>query len=83
MAVDRSANRNVHIYDAKNPDGVLGGLSLTDGVTNANIYAMIEIFLILDQVYLLQYNGMEVEKDEQALRHGNYYIVTNGRIPHM
>ena len=48
---------------------MLGGPILASGVTNANFYAMIEIFLIFDQGYFLQ------------RRHstGNYYI-TKGRI---
>ena len=47
-----SAERNVHIYDPPDPDTVLGGLILTDGVTNANFYSMIEILYIFDRNYL-------------------------------
>ena len=80
---NRSSGRNVFIYDARDLDSVLGGLILTNGVTNANLYAMIEIFLIINQDYFLQYNGTEeVAKDEQALRPGSYYIVTDGKITH-
>ena len=53
MASDRSGGRNVHIYDTKDPDVVLGGLILTNGVTNANFYSMIEIFLFFNQEYVL------------------------------
>ena len=80
---NRSPGRNVFIYDARDLNSVLGGLILTNGVTNANFYAMIEIFLIINQDYFLQYNGTEkVAKNEQALRPGNYYIATDGKIPH-
>ena len=80
--VNRSPGRNVFIYDARDLNSVLGGLILTNGVTNANFYAMIEIFLTINQDYFLQYNGTEeVAKDEQALRPGNYYIITDGKIP--
>ena len=50
MASDRSAGRNVHIYDARDPDVVLGGLTLTNGVTNANFYSMVETFCGLPKI---------------------------------
>ena len=79
MAANRSAGRNVHIYDARDPAVVLGGLILTNGVTNTNFYSMIEIFLWFNQDYFLRHgDGTEVQRDEQALRPGNYYIVTSG-----
>ena len=40
-ANNRSAPRNVHIYDVNDPATVLGGLILTDGVTNENPYSII------------------------------------------
>lgn len=39
-AANRSAGREVHIYDANDPATVLGRLILTNGVTNANFYSM-------------------------------------------
>ena len=44
--INRSAGRNVHIYDANDPTAVLGGLILVNGVTNANFYSMVEILII-------------------------------------
>ena len=77
------AGRNIHIYDARNPDVMLGGLTLTNGVTNANLYSMIEIFLWFNQDYFLRHEGgIEVQRDEQAFRPGNYYLVTNGMFFH-
>jgi len=83
MAADRSAGRNVHIYDARDPDVVLGGLILTNGVTNANFYSMVEIFLWFNEDYFLRHgDDTEVQRDEQAFRPGDYYIVTNGMYFH-
>jgi len=80
MAANRSAGRDVYIYNANDPDTVLGGLILTDGVTNANFYSMVEVFLLFDSYYILRHeDGAMVMRDEQALRRGNYYIVTNGK----
>jgi len=80
MAANRSAGRDVHIYDAKHPDTVLGGLILTNGVTNTNFYSMVQVFLLFNSEYVLRYeDGTEVPRDEHALRPGKYYVVTIGR----
>jgi hypothetical protein len=42
-----SAGRDVHIFDASNRGTSIGGLILTAGITNANLYAMVEIFVSL------------------------------------
>jgi hypothetical protein len=79
---NRSLGRDVHIYDANNPATVLGGLVLTNGVTNANFYSMVEVFLLFDSNYVLRHEDVtEVRRDEEALQPGNYYIHTNGRFP--
>ena len=81
MAANRSAGRDVHIYNANDPDTVLGGLILTNGVTNANFYSMVEVFLLFDKEYVVRHeDGTVVMRDEQALRRGNYYVVTNGNL---
>ena len=80
-AVNRSAGRDVHIYDANDPATVLGGLILTKGVTNANFYSMLEIFILLSCEYFLRHGDerdTRVPRDGQLLAPGNYYIVTNG-----
>ncbi|KAI9761805.1 MAG: hypothetical protein M1840_001685 [Geoglossum simile] len=80
-AADRSAGRDVHIYDMKDPDTVLGGLILTNGVTNANLYSMLEVFCIFDSTYFLrEEHGMIVQKDSHPLNPGKYYILTDGSI---
>jgi hypothetical protein len=79
QAANRSVGRDVHIYDAKDPDTVLGGLVLTNGVTNANFYSMVEIFCIFDSDYFLRdEGGTTIQRDNHPLHPGKYYILTNG-----
>ncbi|OAL37677.1 hypothetical protein AYO20_03184 [Fonsecaea nubica] len=74
---DRSAGRNVHIYDLNNPTTVIGGLLLLPGVTNANFYTMIEIIIIFEGPFFLQNeNETTIERDDHPLQPGKYYIVT-------
>jgi len=66
-AADRSAGRDVHIYDAIDRTIVLGGLILTNGVINANFYSMVEFFVIFNSDCVLQHeDGTNIERDEQA-----------------
>jgi len=81
----RSVGRNVHIYDAREPNQKLGGLLLTNGVTNENLYYMINIILIVHGTFILQHNSndlaaSEVPRDNTPLLPGNYYIVTAGKF---
>ncbi|KAF2187479.1 hypothetical protein K469DRAFT_705164 [Zopfia rhizophila CBS 207.26] len=71
--INRSAGRNVHIYDPNDPDTVLGGLVLTPGVTNANFYSMVEIIVIFSGTFFL-YDGGEtkIERDDYPLQPGNH-----------
>jgi hypothetical protein len=82
MPLDRSADRNVHIYDNDDRTTVLGGLVLTSGVTNANFYAMIRIFVEFEcrTFSLRNQSGIEIQKDHQPLQPGNYYIITSGKF---
>lgn len=64
-------------YDAEDPTTVLGGLIRTSGITNRNLYSIIEIFLLFHRNYNLQHqNGMNVPRDEQPLQAGKYNIIT-------
>lgn len=75
MPFNRSVNRDVHIYNAKDPNTILGGLRLTRGVTNANFHAMIEILCIFETHYNLQSEDkMVIQRDEHPLRPGKYFI---------
>ncbi|KAH0564723.1 hypothetical protein GP486_001885 [Trichoglossum hirsutum] len=83
-AANRSAGRDVHLYDMKDPDTVLGGLILTNGVTNANLYSMLEIFCIFDSTYFLrEEHGMILQRDDHPLNPGNYYILTDAKFKHL
>jgi hypothetical protein len=78
---DRSRGRDVHLYDIKDPSTVLGGLILENGVTNANFYSMVEILVLFSSDFELQYEGStKIEKDNDPLRPGNYYINTIGKF---
>ena len=75
------ASGDVHIYDTNDHGTVLGGLTLTNGVTNANFYLMVEIIFIFDSFYFLRdEGGTIVERDDHPLQSGNYYIVTAGKF---
>jgi len=78
-ARNRSAGRDVHLYDMKDPSEVLGGLILTNGVTNANFHTMVETIFIFQSPYDLQNEDKtSVSKNSNPLRPGNYYIVSAG-----
>jgi hypothetical protein len=79
--INRSEGRNVHIYDANDPTTVLGGLVLTNGVTNANFYSMVEILIIFTSTFILRYDGgTDIMKDDHPLQPGNYYIVATSEL---
>lgn len=83
-ANNRSAGRNVFIYDSENPTKVLGGLILTNGVTNANFYFMVEILFIFTTTFELQLNegNAIIPRDGNPLQAGNYYIITSRELLH-
>ena len=75
-ARDRSAGRNVHIYDLNNPTTEIGGLLLLPGITNANFYAMIEIIIMFSSSFFLQdEKETKIERNNHPLQPGKYYIV--------
>ena len=86
--VNRSAGRNVHIYDNRNRTTTLGGLILNTGVTNANFYAMIRIIVefnppSLSQTFSLRNQSRTtIQEDNQPLQPGSYYIITTGKFLH-
>ncbi|KAH0607772.1 uncharacterized protein H6S33_002806 [Morchella sextelata] len=60
---------------------VLGGLVLTNGVTNANLYSMVEIILTFgsgSDYHLQNAGGSQVDRDDHPLLPGNYYVATDG-----
>ena len=77
MSKDRSPGRNVHIYSANDTSTVIGGLIVTDGMTNSNFYSMVEITYILDNDYTLSSeSGATVQRDDNPLQPGKYFITT-------
>jgi hypothetical protein len=82
-SVNRSAGRNVHIYDTNDPDTVLGGLYVNNGVTNANFYSMVETIIFFSNDYFLRDEGSNtILRDDHPLQPNKYYIVTQGRFLH-
>jgi hypothetical protein len=91
MPIDRSGGRNVHIYDAENPTVVLGGLILSNGITNANLYSMMDIFIVYKEPFslrdeepflLLDEKGTRIEKNNCPLQPGKYYIISIALCEH-
>jgi len=81
MPKDRSLGHNVHIYSTKDTSTIVGGLVTTDGMTNANFYSMLEITYILDKDYTLRYEGGTiVQRDDNPLQPGKYFISTAGSL---
>lgn len=72
--MDRTEGRTVFIY-AKGYHNLLGGLVNTKGITNTNLYAMIDIILVCKSSYTLTLGGdNEVSRDDAEVRPGDYYV---------
>ena len=94
LSTNRSAGRNVLIYNNNDRTTLLGGLILISGatnanfpgVTNANFYAMIRIFVeFIPRHYsstfsLQNERHITILEDDEALQPGNYYILTSGKF---
>jgi hypothetical protein len=70
---DRSGGRNVHIYDFDDSNDldfsleskvVLGGLILSNGITNANLYSMLDMFIFYEEPFFLGDEGPFFLEDE-------------------
>ncbi|PUU73050.1 hypothetical protein B9Z19DRAFT_1035641 [Tuber borchii] len=78
---DRSLWRDTNIYASRNRDRLLGGLWAAEGITNANLYSMLEIICSFTDTFTLHDDSEHfVERNGQKLKPGNYYIATNGTI---
>ena len=78
---DRSEGRDVYIYNIKDPNTILGGLILEKGVTNANFYSMVEILIIFESDLELKLEGnINIERNDNLLQPGNYYINSNSKL---
>jgi hypothetical protein len=88
---DRSKWRDVHIYDANDrprairddsteSPKVIGGLILTNGVTNANFYSMVEIIVVFESDFELRdENDAKIERNDDPLQPGKYYIAAKSK----
>jgi len=77
---DRSSIRDTFFYASDDRDTQLGGLYTSPGITNDNFHSMVEIVCQFSDTFELRDdNGQLVERDDEQLLPGNYYIVTNGR----
>jgi len=80
---DRLAFRDTYIYASDRLDTMLGGLWASEGITNANLYSMLEIFCFFTDTFHLHDDRKQlVGRDGQQLQPGNYFVVTNGRLLH-
>ena len=77
---NRADVRDVFIYDSNLRDTLLGGLWIAEGTTNANLYCMVDIICIFTDTFDIRDNNEQlVERDENPLQPGNYFIVSNGK----
>jgi hypothetical protein len=72
--IDRSERRDVYIYDPSKPKPI-GGLILTNGVTNANFYSMVGILVLFESNFELRdEDDTKIERNNSLLQPGEYYI---------
>ena len=78
MPSNRSKGRNVHFYDARKPEEVLGGLILNQGspVTEAAFLTMLEILIVSSHPYEVRHRASAkvVSSDAIPLATGDYDI---------
>lgn len=79
----RSIDRNVYVFDNQEPTKVLGGLCITPGITNKSFHIMIEVLIVFNASFTLTREGLIVPRNEDPLQPGNYYVVSDGQLPHV
>lgn len=73
---NRSSGRNVHIYGPEDRSEIIGGLRLNRGITKSNLYFMVDILLLFHSAFSIETEaGTTLEKNEEPLIAGNYYVV--------
>ena len=86
---NRLAARDVHIYDLKKPDAIVGGLSLAQDITNSCLYAMLDVFVIPAELpsspdsfsyFLQKEDGTTVAKNNDLFKPGTYYLNATGKL---
>lgn len=79
--LNRSAGRSVHLFNSADRDTTIGGLILTNGITNSNLYAMVEIIAVFTSEFNIQdRDGATISKDDAQLQPGDYFIYSRGKI---
>lgn len=80
-AIDCSDGRDILVFDIDNPDTVIEGPVLANGITNANLRSMIELFILFEcEYYLRGEGGAAISKDTNSLQAWSYYFTTDGRL---
>ncbi|TAQ87471.1 hypothetical protein B7494_g4204 [Chlorociboria aeruginascens] len=64
---NRSGGRDVHIFSSSDRSTLLGGLILTIGITNSNLYTMVEKFVIIKDEFVLR-NEKSINVNNEVLR---------------
>lgn len=78
---NRSAGRNLHLFNSTDKDTVIGGLILTNGVTNSLLYAMVEIIVVFSGEFTLQNEEKTtILRDDAQVVPGDYFIHAAGKI---
>lgn len=78
---NQMALRDIHIYDAQDPDILLGGLVLSRGMTNGLLYSMIEMAFVISCGFIIRNeNNVWISRDNLPLQSGSYFILTSGPI---
>jgi len=78
----RSGHRDAYIYASDAFEMLLGGLWIAKGITNANLYSMMEIFCSFSSTFSLQlHGGPLIKRDNSQLQPGSYFVVTDGKSP--
>jgi len=75
MAKDRSEGRDVHFFDARHPNDVLGGLILNPTVTHSEFLQMLDILIITSHRYHVSLRGsagVNLTRCNEPLQPGDY-----------
>lgn len=71
----RAEGRDVHVFNAGDPNTAIGGLFLTNGITNSTLYAIVEIIVVIKSDFILRNEvNTTLIRDDAPLQPGNYYI---------
>ena len=67
------------IYTSSDFSNTVAHFQTTFGMTSANLYQMLEIICVFSASFAVHHEmGGPIERDEEALECGRYYIVTQG-----